>query len=251
MIPCLDCHDGKVVKGIQFQQLRTIGSPIELAQKYEEQGADELTVLDISATLETRRTRIQTIKEIRQHLSIPITAGGGIRSIDDCEDLLNAGADKISINSAAVNNPSLIEEIAMRFGSQCCVLAIDAIRRLKATSEKEDWVITTHGGKHRTDLSAINWAKDAAKLGAGEILLTSMDQDGMQTGYDLQLISAVAEAVTIPVIASGGASTPHHFFDGYRAGANALLAASIFHEDIYTITEIKRVLFETGIPIRL
>jgi cyclase len=252
IIPCLDTHDGKVVKGIRFGNLRDAGSPVELAARYEKQGADEIVVLDISATLEARENRLQTVRELREVLSIPLTVGGGVRSLQHCEDLLNAGADKVSINSAAFRDPELLSRVAERFGSQCTVVAIDAVR---TSSDKQgealSWAVAIDSGRSKMDFTATEWAREAVNRGAGEILLTSWDKDGTRSGYDVELIRAVAAVVDVPIIASGGAARPSDFAHAYEAGASALLAASIFHDGEYTVMNVKQSLSEAGIPVRL
>ncbi len=246
IIPCLDVKDGRVVKGVQFQGLRDAGDPVELAARYDAEGADELVFLDISASHEGRETMVDVVRETARQVFIPLTVGGGVRSSDDVFTLLRAGADKVSLNSAAVARPELIQESADRFGSQCVVLAIDARR-----SGDGHWEVFTHGGRRPTGLDALEWARRGVELGAGEILLTSMDADGTKAGYDLELTSAVVDAVTVPVIASGGVGTLEHLFDGLTKGrAQAVLAASIFHYATYSIGDAKRYLTERGVPIR-
>jgi imidazole glycerol-phosphate synthase subunit HisF len=248
IIPCLDVKAGRVVKGIQFQGLRDVGDPVALAKRYEAQGADELVFLDITASHDGRNTTLSMVKAVAQELSIPFTVGGGIHTLADAERLLDAGADKVSINTAAVTNPSLITAIATAYGSQCCILAVDA--RLRAPGH---WMVLTHGGHQATDLDALAWAKQAVDLGAGEILLTSWDADGTRTGFDLPLTHTFATQLPIPVIASGGASGPQSFVDvfGPNGLADAALAASIFHDGDYTVNRLKQVLFEAGVPVRL
>ena len=245
IIPCLDCHDGKVVKGIRFGNLRDAGSPVELAMRYEQQGADEIVVLDISATIEARENRLTTIRELREVLSIPLTVGGGIRSLQHCEDLLTAGADKVSINSAAYRDPELITRVAERFGSQCTVVAIDAV------VTDGGWAIAIDSGRNKLAYTVTDWAREAVSRGAGEILLTSWDKDGTHSGYDVELIRAVAAVVDVPIVASGGAANPSDFEQAYNAGASALLAASIFHDGEYTVGDIKQALQKSGIAVRL
>lgn len=244
IIPCLDCRDGRVVKGVQFQDLRDAGSPVELAQRYQVEGADELVVLDVAATVEGRNHQVETIEAIRHELSIPLTAGGGVRGVDDVTRLLASGADKVAINSAAVLDPTLIEQLAEQFGAQCTVVAVDA------AAQDTRWQVVIHSGKTPTNRDVIDWCREAAERGAGEILLTSWDRDGTKSGYALDLIRAVCDAVTIPVIASGGASEPRHLFEAFRAGADAVLAASIFHWREYSISEVKNFLLHQGIEIR-
>jgi cyclase len=249
IIPCLDVTCGRVVKGTSFTQLRDAGDPVELAAFYYDQGADELVFLDIGATPEGRDTMVDVVARVSEQVFIPLTVGGGLRSIDDMRRMLQAGADKTSINTAAVSDPGLITEGAERFGSQCIVVAIDA-RRVGAASEPR-WVVCTHGGRQPTAIDAVEWARRAVDCGCGEILLTSWDEDGQQTGYDLELTRAVSEAVTVPVIASGGAGSLEHLLEALDEGkAHAVLAASIFHYGTYTIREAKDYLAEKGIPVR-
>ena len=244
VIPCLDVSHGRVVKGVKFQGLRDAGDPAELGALYEAQGADELVVLDVSATTEARGTQLDTVRRVRAELSIPLTVGGGVRSIQNAQDLLEAGADKVSLNTAAVERPELIGKIATRFGSQCAVVAIDA---RKANGGYE---VLIRSGKESAGRDAITWARDVVALGAGELLLTSWDRDGTHSGYELDLIAVVAAAVTVPVIASGGAAGPEHLCQAIDAGADAVLAASIFHDRIYSIGEVKQHLKASGVEIR-
>lgn len=247
IIPCLDVKDGRVVKGINFVNLRDEGDPVELARFYDRAGADELVFLDITASHEERDIMLEIVKETAANVFIPFTIGGGIRTIDDMRAILMAGADKVSINSAAVKSPELISAGARRFGSQCMVVAIDA--RKKAEGE---WEVFIHGGRKPTGLDVVNWAKRVEELGAGEILLTSMDADGTKAGYDIELLLAVSGAVNIPVIASGGAGRPEHLKEALLEGkADAVLAASIFHEKQYTVREVKEYLAREGIPVRM
>ncbi|OLS37891.1 imidazole glycerol phosphate synthase subunit HisF [Bacillus sp. MRMR6] len=247
IIPCLDVKDGRVVKGIQFVQLRDAGDPVELARFYDEQGADELVFLDISASIEGRKTMVEVVKAVASELAIPFTVGGGINALEDMKRILRAGADKVSLNTAAVLNPDLIAEGASYFGSQCIVVAIDA----KYDDTIGTWRVYTHGGRTSTEWKVIEWAKKAAQLGAGEILLTSMDSDGEKSGFDLDLTRAVSEAVTIPVIASGGAGNAEHFEDAFLQGkADAALAASIFHYKETSVNEVKSYLQEKGVTVR-
>ncbi|WP_045518129.1 imidazole glycerol phosphate synthase subunit HisF [Neobacillus niacini] len=247
IIPCLDVKEGRVVKGIQFVQLRDAGDPVELARFYDEQGADELVFLDISASVEGRKTMVEVVKAVASELAIPFTVGGGINSLEDMKRILRAGADKVSLNTAAVLNPELISEGAGYFGTQCIVVAIDA----KYDEELGTWRVYTHGGRTPTDRKVIDWAKEAAELGAGEILLTSMDSDGEKNGFDLNLTASVSEAVTIPVIASGGAGNAGHFEDAFINGkADAALAASIFHYKETSVQEVKSYLLEKGVAVR-
>ncbi len=247
IIPCLDIKDGRVVKGINFINLRDAGDPVEQAKIYNDAGADELVFLDISASVEGRETMANVVTAVADQVFMPLTVGGGIKSVEDMRRLLSAGADKISINTAAVNEPSLITQGAKRFGSQCIIIAVDARR----TSE-DRWEVVTYGGRQSTDLDAIMWVKKAVDLGAGEVLLTSMDADGTLAGYDLELTRVVAEAVNVPVIASGGAGTPQHFADVLTIGkADAALAASLFHDNQLTIPALKTYLAERNIPVRI
>ena len=246
IIPCLDVKNGKVVKGINFENLRDIGSPSELAEEYERQGADEITFLDITASLESRQTMLDVVSETAKRLFVPLTVGGGIRTYSDMRDALNAGADKVSVNSAAVRRPELITEAAAAFGSQAVIVAIDAKQVAPGR-----WEIFTHGGRKATGLEAVSWAKKMETLGAGEILLTSMDRDGTKAGYDLELTRRAAEAVNIPVIASGGAGKMEDFAEVLTAGkADAALAASLFHFGEIEMRALKQYLAGQGIPIR-
>lgn len=246
VIPCLDVKDGRIVKGVKFANLRDAGDPAERAALYEATGADEIVVLDVSATLEARKTRTATVRAVRERLSIPLTVGGGVRTIEDAGALLDAGADKVGINSAAVDDPSRITKIADRFGAQCCVLALDALKNDAGMFE-----VVVKSGRERTGKDAVAWAREAVDRGAGEILLTSFDKDGTRSGYDLPLIEAVARAVRVPVIASGGAATAQHLWEALRAGADAVLAASIFHDDEHTPLAVKRELSNLGAEVRL
>jgi cyclase len=249
IIPCLDVKDGRVVKGKSFVNLRDAGDPVALAKTYYEEGADELVFLDITATPEYRDIMVDVVERISQEVFMPLTVGGGLRKIDDMRRMLLAGADKVSINTAAVLTPNLISEGAERFGSQCIVVAIDA-RRVNGDSQLR-WQVYTHSGQKPSGLDAIDWAKEAVALGAGELLLTSMDADGHRTGYDNELNCAISEAVNVPVIASGGAGTPEDLYQALVAGkADAVLAASIFHYEEYSIAMIKDYLEERGIPVR-
>lgn len=245
VIPCLDCRDGRVVKGVRFAGLRDAGSPPELAAAYEAQGADEIILLDVSATPEQRATQVETVRAVRAVLSIPLTVGGGVRSIENARALLEAGADKVGVNTAAVRDPSLISALAAQFGCQCTVLAVDAAATLSG-----GWEVVILSGQHRTGLEALAWCRDAVERGAGEILLTSWDRDGTRSGYDLDLLAAVCRAVTVPVIASGGAATPEHLHAALAAGADAVLAASIFHDGDYTVGDVKQALAAKGMPVR-
>ena len=246
VVPCLDVRDGRVVKGVKFAGLRDAGDPAERAAVYEEQGADEIVVLDVSATVEARRTQADTVRAVRARLSIPLTVGGGVREPDDAARLLDAGADKVAINTAAVDDPTRLDRLAARFGRQCVVVAVDAARRL----DGEGWEVVTHAGRTRTGLDAIAWVRQAVERGAGEVLLTSFDQDGTRQGYDLALLSAASGAVGVPVIASGGASLVEHMRDALRAGADAVLAASIFHDGDMTVGSVKQALGRLGVRVR-
>lgn len=248
IIPCLDVQDGRVVKGVSFVNLRDAGDPVEVAAVYDREGADELCFLDITASHENRKTIIEVVERTAARVFMPVTVGGGVRTLDDIRALLNAGADKVSINTAAVERPEFVREAAQRFGTQCIVVAIDAKRGAAAGR----WDVFTHGGRKSTGLDAVEWAKRMERYGAGEILLTSMDQDGRQSGYDLGLTAAVSETVSIPVIASGGVGTLDHLYDGFVQGkADAVLAASIFHFRTYTIPQAKQFLREKGVPMRI
>jgi imidazole glycerol-phosphate synthase subunit HisF len=281
IIPCLDVKDGRVVKGVNFVDLRDAGDPVEVAQRYDEEGADELTFLDITASHERRKIILDVVRRTAETVFMPLTVGGGVREIQDIRDLLNAGADKVSINTAAVNRPEFVKEAAERFGSQCIVVAIDAKRKFQVPSfkfqareETRDWRLETssssqasslkpqasdlgwevfiHGGRTPTGLDAIEWAQRMESYGAGEILLTSMDRDGTKAGYDIELTRAIADGVTIPVIASGGVGTLQHIYEGLTAGsADAALAASIFHYREYTVRECKEFLTARGVQVRI
>jgi imidazole glycerol-phosphate synthase subunit HisF len=247
IIPCLDVKDGRVVKGIQFLELRDAGDPVELAKIYDEQGADELVFLDISASHEGRKTMVDVVMAVASTLAIPFTVGGGINTVEDMKRILRSGADKVSLNTAAVNNPQLIYEGASFFGSQCIVVAIDA----KYDTELGSWRVYTHGGRTPTDWEVVEWAREAVKLGAGEILLTSMDSDGEKDGFNVALTRAVSEAVSVPVIASGGAGKAEHFKEVFETGkADAALAASIFHYKETSVEELKLFLKGEGVPVR-
>ena len=248
IIPCLDVDDGRVVKGIKFKQIRDAGDPVEIAQAYEEQGADELVFLDITASSDERTTMRDVVERTVATCFMPVTVGGGIRQLKDIRSMLLAGADKISINTAAILNPSLVNQATDTFGNQCIVVAIDAKKRIDGPG----WLVYTHGGRKPTELDAVEWAKEVVERGAGEILLTSMDRDGTKMGYDLELTRAVSEAVEVPVIASGGVGDPSHMAQGILQGkASAVLVASIFHFGEYTIPQTKRVMQDAGIPVRL
>ena len=248
IIPCLDVTGGRVVKGVNFVELRDAGDPVEIAARYNEQGADELTFLDITATSDGRDLILSIIEAVASQVFIPLTVGGGVRSVADVRRLLNAGADKVSFNSAAVASPDVIREAAAKYGSQCIVVAIDAKRRPGGASS---WDVYTHGGRQNTGLDAVEWARRVSALGAGEILLTSMDRDGTKTGFDLALTRAVADAVPVPVIASGGVGSLDHLSEGIRlGGADAVLAASIFHYGEFSVREAKALLARDGIAVR-
>ena len=251
IIPCLDVTAGRVVKGVNFVNLMDAGDPVEVARRYDEQGADELTFLDITATSDARDLILPIIEEVASQVFIPLTVGGGVRQVSDVQRLLNAGADKISINSAAVHNPELVRSAADYHGSQCIIVAIDA-RRVSAAGEPPRWEVFTHGGRKATGLDAIAWARRMAAYGAGEILLTSMDRDGTKSGFDLELTRAVSDAVPVPVIASGGVGNLSHLAEGVTTGrASAVLAASIFHYGQHTVQEAKAYMAEQGIAVRL
>lgn len=245
IIVCLDVDHGRVVKGVKFKGLRDVGDPVELARRYEEEGADEIVFLDVSASAEGRGTLLDTVQRTAEVLFVPLTVGGGVRTVDDMGDLLRAGADKVGMNSAAVRDPTLITRGAERFGSQCIVSSVDAAR------EGDSWRVYTHGGRTPTDLDGFEWACRCAALGAGEILLTSMDQDGVRTGYDLELTRKVSEAVRVPVIASGGAGGPEHIREAFSQGkASAALLAGILHDGLTTVQAIKDELTEWGVKVR-
>lgn len=244
VIPCLDVDAGRVVKGIRFSEMRDVGDPVESAVVYEEQGADELVLLDVSATPEGRENNLATVAAVREVLSIPLTVGGGVRSVGDARSLLEAGADKVGVNTAAVERPELVTEMAEVFGVQCTVLAVDAARA------GDGWEVVTRSGRNRTGIDVVEWCRKGETLGAGEILLTSWDRDGTGDGYDLELLEAVASAVRVPVIASGGAREPGHLVEGVRAGASAVLVASILHDGVTTVRELKRHLAVVGVEVR-
>lgn len=250
IIPCLDVDNGRVVKGVQFVDIRDAGDPVEVAKRYNEQGADEITFLDITASHEGRDTTVHTVERMAAEVFIPLTVGGGIRKIEDIRRMLNAGADKVGINSAAVSDPEFVKAAAERFGSQCIVVAIDA-KQVSGEGETPRWEIFTHGGRKPTGIDAVQWARKMADYGAGEILLTSMDRDGTKNGFDLKLTRAISDAVSIPVIASGGVGNLQHLADGVlEGGADAVLAASIFHFGEYSIPEAKAYMRERGIEMR-
>jgi cyclase len=247
IIPCLDVKDGRVVKGVSFVNLRDAGDPVEVAAVYDREGADELCFLDITASHENRKTIIDVVERTAAMVFMPVTVGGGVRTLDDIRHLLNAGADKVSINTAAVERPEFVREAAERFGTQCIVVAIDAKR-----SGSSSWEVFTHGGRKASGLNAIDWAQSMQRFGAGEILLTSMDEDGRQSGYDLDLTASVSARVSIPLIASGGVGSLEHLYDGFVTGkADAVLAASIFHFRTFTIPQAKAYLHQRGVPVRV
>ena len=247
IIPCLDVDNGRVVKGVKFVEIRDAGDPVEVARRYDKEGADEITFLDITASSDNRDTIVHVVEQVASEVFIPLTVGGGIRKVDDIRTMLNAGADKVAINTAAVFNPELVQEAASKVGSQCIVVAIDA----KQTGDNQ-WEIFTHGGRKPTGINAIEWAQRMEKYGAGEILLTSMDRDGTKIGFDLDLTKAISDAVRIPVIASGGVGNLQHLVDGVKQGcADAVLAASIFHFAEYSIHEAKEYMAEQGVEVRL
>jgi cyclase len=259
IIPCLDVTGGRVVKGVNFVELRDAGDPVEIAARYNDQGADELTFLDITATSDGRDLILHIIEAVASQVFIPLTVGGGVRAVEDVRRLLNAGADKISFNSAAISNPQVIEDASLKYGAQCIVVAIDAKRRSAEDALRlvnglpigPGWDVYSHGGRKNVGLDAVQWAAEMARRGAGEILLTSMDRDGTKSGFDLQLTRAVADAVPVPVIASGGVGTLDHLADGVqKGGADAVLAASIFHYGEFTVAQAKACMAERGIPVR-
>ncbi len=251
IIPCLDVDNGRVVKGVKFVDIRDAGDPVEVARRYDREGADEITFLDITATHDNRDTIVHVVEQVASEVFIPLTVGGGIRTLDDIRRMLNAGADKVGINSAAVFNPEFVSEAAQRFGSQCIVVAIDA-KKVSALGEADRWEIFTHGGRKATGIDAIAWAEKMVSYGAGEILLTSMDRDGTREGFDLLLTRAISEAVSVPVIVSGGVGNLDHLAEGVITGkADAVLAASIFHFAEYTIQQAKQHMASRGIEMRL
>ena len=261
IIPCLDVTGGRVVKGVNFVELRDAGDPVEIAARYNDQGADELTFLDITATSDGRDLILHIIEAVASQVFIPLTVGGGVRTVDDVRRLLNAGADKTSFNSAAIADPQVIKDASAKYGAQCIVVAIDAKRRSTADEQRlaangvamgPGWDVYSHGGRKNTGLDALAWACQMADFGAGEILLTSMDRDGTKVGFDLALTRAVSDAISVPVIASGGVGTLEHFYDGLVAGkADAVLAASVFHFGTFTIPQVKKYLHERGVEVRL
>ncbi|RDH81965.1 MAG: imidazole glycerol phosphate synthase subunit HisF [endosymbiont of Escarpia spicata] len=251
IIPCLDVDNGRVVKGVKFVEIRDAGDPVEVARRYNEEGADEITFLDITASSDDRETIVHVVEQVASEVFIPLTVGGGIRVVEDVRRMLNAGADKVAINTAAVFNPEFVKEATTKFGSQCIVVAIDA-KKVSGDGEPLKWEIFTHGGRKPTGIDAVEWAKRMAGYGAGEILLTSMDRDGTKIGFDNKLTRAIAEAVPIPVIASGGVGNLQHLVDGVKEGAaDAVLAASIFHFAEYSIGEAKRFMQDQGVEVRL
>ncbi len=247
VIPCLDVDNGRVVKGVNFTGLKDAGDPVELAARYDREGADELTFLDVSASVAGRGTMLDVVRRTAEQVFIPLTVGGGVRSVDDVDQLLRAGADKVSINTSAIARPELLQELAARFGSQCIVLSVDARR---AQGQPSGFEVTTHGGSKSAGIDAIDWARRGAELGAGEILLNSMDGDGTKAGFDLELITKVREAVSIPIIASGGAGRPDHFPPAINAGADAVRAAAIFHFGEVVVEEVKTSLAQAGYEVR-
>lgn len=252
IIPCLDVNAGRVVKGIKFQNLRDAGDPVELSLHYQQQGADEIVILDVSATREDRLAMLETIESVRRKLSIPLTVGGGVSAVEDARRLLCAGADKVSVNSAAVRNPDLIAQLSVQFGAQCTVVAIDARQNDALISDgvSKAWEVVTRSGTQAEPLDAVTWAAQAEQLGAGEILLTSFDRDGTRSGYDLDLLTAVTQSCSLPVIASGGANSVQHMVDAFQHGAHAVLAASIFHEGNFTVAQVKQQLADQNIEVR-
>jgi len=250
VIPCLDVDAGRVVKGVNFENLRDAGDPVELARRYDAEGADEITFLDVSASSGDRATMYDVVRRTAEEVFVPLTVGGGVRSADDVDRLLRAGADKVGVNTAAIARPELIEEIAERFGSQVLVLSVDARRVTGDVRTASGYEVTTHGGRRGTGIDAVEWAARAAALGAGEILLNSMDADGTTAGFDLEMLRDVRSEVSVPLIASGGAGTPQHFVEAARAGADAVLAASVFHFRTLTIGQVKAHLRAAGITVR-
>lgn len=251
IIPCLDVDKGRVVKGVKFVDIKDAGDPVEIAKRYNNEGADEITFLDITASHEGRETTIQTVEKMASEVFIPLTVGGGIRKVEDIRNMLNAGADKVGINSAAISDPEFVARASERFGSQCIVLAMDA-KKVSKAGENNRWEIFTHGGRKQTGINAVDWAIKMVGYGAGEILLTSMDRDGTKIGFDLELTRAISDAVSVPVIASGGVGNLQHLVDGVKlGGADAVLAASIFHFGEYTIAQAKAYMCENNIEMRL
>jgi len=250
VIPCLDVDAGRVVKGVNFENLRDAGDPVELAHRYDLEGADELTFLDVSASSGNRETTYDVVRRTAEEIFVPLTVGGGVRAVDDVDRLLRAGADKVGVNTAAIARPELIAEIAQRFGSQVLVLSVDARRTTGETRTESGYEVTTHGGRRGTGIDAVAWAARAAELGAGEILLNSMDADGTTAGFDLEMLRDVRAQVAVPLIASGGAGTPEHFVEAARAGADAVLAASVFHFGTLTVGDVKAALRDAGVTVR-
>lgn len=250
VIPCLDVDAGRVVKGVNFENLRDAGDPVELARRYDAEGADEITFLDVSASSAGRQTTYDVVRRTAEQVFVPLTVGGGVRSAQDVDRLLRAGADKVGVNTAAIARPELIAEIAQRFGSQVLVLSVDARRCTGDTHTPSGYEVTTHGGRRGTGIDAVEWAARAADLGVGEILLNSMDADGTEAGFDLQMLTDVRAAVSVPLIASGGAGTPAHFVEAARAGADAVLAASVFHFGQLTVRQVKDALRAAGVTVR-
>ncbi|KGF02090.1 imidazole glycerol phosphate synthase subunit HisF [Actinomyces sp. S4-C9] len=249
VIPCLDVKNGRVVKGVNFVHLKDAGDPAQLASAYVDAGADELTFLDISATTEGRDTMVDLVAKVAGLVSIPFAVGGGIRNVEDAQRLFNAGVDKVSVNSAAIDRPDVLDELAQRFGTEKVIMALDARRCADGVSTPSGYEVTTHGGSKSTGIDAVGWAKDAAARGVGEILLTSMDADGVQTGFDLDLLRAIRQAVDVPITASGGAGEVEHFVEAARAGANAVLAASVFHFGKVSIAQVKSALADAGFKV--
>lgn len=247
VIPCLDVDAGRVVKGVNFHNLRDAGDPVELAASYDAQGADELTFLDVTATVDDRATMYDVVQRTAEEVFIPLTVGGGVRSVDDVARLQGVGADKVGVNSAAIRRPDLLDEIADRYGAQALVLSLDVKR---APGTESGFVVTTHGGRTETDIDALDWAREAIERGAGELLVNSIDADGTKNGFDLELISAMRELATVPVIASGGAGAPEHFAPAITAGADAVLAASVFHSGQLTISQVKEAMASEGVTVR-
>ncbi len=251
IIPCLDVDNGRVVKGVNFVDIRDAGDPVEVAARYNREGADEITFLDITASSDNRETTVHMVEAIASEVFIPLTVGGGIRKVEDIRTMLNAGADKVAINTAAIHNPELVREAAEYYGSQCIVVAIDA-KKVSKEGEPDKWDIFTHGGRNDTGIDAVEWAKKMADYGAGELLVTSMDKDGTKSGFNIPLTKAIVDAVNIPVIASGGVGNLQHLADGVlKAGADAVLAASIFHFNEYTVGEAKEYMSDQGIEMRI
>lgn len=250
VIPCLDVDAGRVVKGVNFTDLRDAGDPLELARRYDGEGADEITFLDVSASSSDRETTYDVVRRTAEEIFVPLTVGGGVRSTDDVDNLLRAGADKVGVNTAAIARPELVREIAQRFGSQVLVLSVDARRVVDGPPTASGYEVTTHGGRRGTGIDAVEWARRAVDLGAGEVLLNSMDADGTTGGFDLEMLAAVRREVAVPLIASGGAGTPEHFVEAARAGADALLAASVFHFGTLTVGQVKDHLRAAGVAVR-